>query len=89
MNKAVVATIVFLLAFVGVVVYLSTRAAPVECEVCLTYDGQSVCRKAASGTREAAVRSAVTSACGTLAGGMTDTIRCENTPPDRTTCSGG
>jgi hypothetical protein len=88
MSRTTAATLVFLTVFVALVVYLSTRVARAECEVCLTYGGQTVCRKAASGTREAAIQSAVTSACGTLAGGMTDTIRCQNTPPDRTTCTG-
>ncbi len=86
MSKTTVATIVFLTLFIGVVIALSVRIAQYECEVCITFHGASVCRTAASGTREASVESAVTSACGTLAGGMTDSIRCQNTPPDRVTC---
>jgi hypothetical protein len=31
----------------------------------------------------------VTSACGTLAGGMTETIRCQNTTPESVTCNEG
>jgi len=57
-----------------------------ECEVCVTFQGETVCRTAASGTKGASIESAVTSACGTLASGMTDSIRCQNTPPDRETC---
>jgi hypothetical protein len=86
MSRTTKATLVFLVAFIAVVVYLSTRIARFECEVCLGFGGQTACRTAASGTREAAVESAVTSACGTLAGGMTETIRCQNTPPDRIAC---
>ncbi len=59
-----------------------------ECEVCVTFHSQSVCRTAASGTRDASIDSAVTSACGTLASGMTESIRCQNTEPDRISCSG-
>ena len=86
-GKTTGATIVFLTLFIGVVVYRSLTIARYECEVCVTFQGQTVCRTAASGTREASIESAVTSACGTLASGMTDSIRCQNTPPDRTTCN--
>ena len=87
MAKTTITTLVFLVLFIGGVVYLSTRVAREECRVCLTYQGRTECRTAASGTREAAVQSAVTSACGTLAAGMTETIQCENTRPDSVTCT--
>lgn len=85
-GKTTGATLVFLGAFIGVVVFRSLTIARYECEVCLTFQGQTVCRTAASGTRETSMESAVTSACGTLASGMTESIRCQNTPPDRVTC---
>jgi hypothetical protein len=85
-GKTTGATIVFLTLFIGVVVYRSLTITQYECEVCVTFLGQAVCRTAASGTREASIESAVTSACGTLASGMTESIRCQNTQPDRTTC---
>jgi hypothetical protein len=88
MSRSTKATLVFLVGFIGVVVYLSTRIAQVECDLCVTFDGQTACRTAAAGTRAASIESAVTSACGTLAGGMTETIRCQNTPPDKVACRG-
>lgn len=87
-GKGVAATTVFLLLFIGYVVYRSFRIPTVECEICLTFNGETVCRTASSGTRETAVESAVTSACGTLAAGMTESIRCQNTQPDSVKCSG-
>jgi hypothetical protein len=87
MGKTTRATLVFLVLFIGVVVYLSTRVAHQECRVCVTFNGQSLCRTAASGTRKAAIESAVTSACSGLASGMTDSISCGNTPPDSVECS--
>ena len=87
-GKGVALTTLFLLAFIAFVVNLSFRIPTVECEVCLTFNNETVCRKASSGARKTAVESAVTSACGTLAGGMTETIKCQNTPPDRVQCTG-
>jgi hypothetical protein len=86
MSRSTKATVVFLALFIALVVFLSVRTPRHECEVCVTFNGGTVCRTAASGTREASVESAVTSACGTLASGMTESIRCQNTPPDRVDC---
>jgi len=86
MSRTTKATVVFLALIVGVVVYRSVTIARYECDVCLTFEGQRVCRTAASGERKATIESAVTSVCATLASGMTDSIRCENTPPDSVAC---
>ena len=88
MGKTTKATLVFLVLFVGAVVYLSTRIAHHTCRVCVTYGGRTICRTAASGTAKAAIESAVTSACSGLASGMTESIKCENTKPDSVTCKG-
>lgn len=87
MSRSTKATVVFLVLFIGFVVARSLRVPKVECEVCITYDGAQQCRRASSGTRETALQSATTAACATLAGGMTESIRCQNTPPDRVTCT--
>lgn len=86
MSRTTRATVIFLALFIAAVVYFSMTIAQQECEVCVTFMNQSVCRTAASGTREASIESAVSSACGTLAAGMTESIRCSNTKPDRVTC---
>ena len=87
MGKTTKATLVFLVLFIGLVVYLSTRIAHHECRVCVTFSGQTICRTAASGTDKAAIESAVTSACSGLASGMTESIKCENTKPDSVDCA--
>ena len=88
MSRSTRATIVFLVLLFGFIVMRSMSVAKVECEVCITFDGQSRCGKASSETRELARQSATTAACATLAGGMTESIRCQNTTPDRAVCSG-
>jgi len=88
MGKTTKATLAFLVVFITVVVYLSTRIARYECRACITFGGQTICRTGASGTEKAAVDSAITSACSGLASGMTESIRCENTPPDSVACTG-
>ena len=87
MGKTTMATLVFLILFIGGVIYLSTRVAHHQCRVCVTYGGATVCRTAASGTPKAAIESAVNSACSELASGMTESIKCENTRPDSVECT--
>ncbi len=86
MGKTTKATLVFLTLFAAIVVYLTMTIPQFECAVCVTFQGETTCRTAASGTKEASIESAVTSACGTLASGMTDSIRCQHTPPDSVDC---
>ncbi len=86
MAKTTKATVLFLALIFGVVVYRSMTIAQYECDICLTFNGGQACRTAASGEKKAAIESAVTSACGTLASGMTESIHCQNTPPDSVTC---
>jgi hypothetical protein len=86
MGKTTKTTIVFLALMVGIVVYRSMTITHLECDVCVTFQGAQACRTAASGDRKATVESAVTSACATLASGMTESIRCQNTPPDSVSC---
>lgn len=88
MSRSTKATVVFLVLFVGAVVVVSMRVPKVECEVCITFHGQQRCARASAADQEAALREATTAACGPIAGGMTDTIACQNTPPDRTSCGG-
>ena len=88
MGKTTKATLAFLVVFIGLVIYLSTRIASHECRVCVTFLGQTICRIGASGTEKAAIESAVTSACSGLSSGMTESIKCENTPPDSVNCTG-
>jgi len=85
-GKTTKTTILFLTLLVVVVVYRSLTITHLECDVCLSFAGQQVCRTAASGDRKSTIESAVTSACANLASGMTDSIRCQNTPPDSVQC---
>jgi hypothetical protein len=89
MSRTTKATLVFLVLFIGAVVVLSLRVPKVECEVCVTFHGEQRCSRASAADEKGALQSATIAACGVLAGGMTDTIACQNTPPDRTSCLGG
>ncbi|HEY3129700.1 MAG TPA: hypothetical protein VGL91_09590 [Acidobacteriota bacterium] len=61
--------------------YLTVSSIKFECEVVLEYKGRTIRAPASGATKEDAVRTAVTVACGQLANGMTELIECENTKP--------
>jgi len=73
--------------FVAAMVYAVMAESRVECEVCVAYRGQTVCRTSTAVDRGQAISAAISSACAVLSGGVTDGIDCANTPPRSQTCS--
>ena len=73
--------------FLGYVMYSSVAPATVNCEVCLVFDGEEVCRMGAGPTAEAAAAAAQESVCGGNAMGMIVNERCRAREPERLTCS--
>jgi hypothetical protein len=73
-------------ALLGFIVYSTMGLAKVNCEVCVEFHGRTSCRPAAAMTQEDAVKSAVSVACSELAGGRTENIACERTPPKTMSC---
>ncbi len=73
--------IAFAVVFLVAIAASTFRSQPYSVRLCITYNGATDCRSASAQTREDAQRTAATAACAHLAGGVTDSIRCENTPP--------
>lgn len=82
MKTSVLLGILFLAAFLGMVVYSTMGAGRVRCEVCLTFRGRNACRTASARTRELALRTATENACALISSGVTDSNQCHETPPD-------
>lgn len=75
-------------AFVGLVVWSTLQAADVECEVCLEFQGEEVCRLGRGADEAEALRAAQESACGGNVSGMAELIACRGAPPVRSSCTG-
>ncbi len=80
--------ILLAVAFFGWLYYSAVKTNKVTCESCITFGGRTDCAKTAGATREEALRQGATVICAKLASGMTEGIRCTNTPPERAECSG-
>jgi hypothetical protein len=81
-KNSVLLGILFLLVFLGFMVYSTLHAGAVRCEVCITFRGHTSCRTASARTRELALRAATENACALISSGITDSNQCVNTPPD-------
>ena len=88
MIKVVVIGAAFALLTAAAIVLAVSTAFRESCEVCITFHGRTQCRGAYGQTRDEAIRTATDNACAFLAGGMTDSVECQNTPPDRVVCAG-
>ncbi|MGH9608093.1 MAG: hypothetical protein ACRD34_00330 [Bryobacteraceae bacterium] len=72
---------VFVLAFVALVVYSSVHGARYRVKVCMVYQGRTSCRTVTAKRKQDALRGAVENACGDIASGVTETFACQQTPP--------
>ena len=86
MKKGTLLTIGFL-AFIS---YLSFSmiwtGSKYECEVCITYKGIEECQKVEGMDKQDTMMMGVSTACGGLANGMTESIDCQATPPTKMEC---
>ena len=81
---AVVTAIV--LAIMGYIVVGSMARVEKRCEVCIEFNGGRRCARGAGANEQEAKQGAQTAACGVLANGMDETIRCQNARPVTATC---
>ncbi len=83
MRKPVIAGIVFLVAFIAVLLFstFSLMRGRVTVQVCMSYEGRTNCGVASGRSRDAAMRAAVTNACALISGGVTGSQQCESSKP--------
>jgi hypothetical protein len=81
-KKTTLLGILFAVAVLSYLVISSFHTQPFKCQVCITFKGNRDCRTGSGESRQAAIRTATTTACAQLSGGVTESNQCENTPPD-------
>jgi hypothetical protein len=70
----------FIVIVIALVAYTSGGNTQQHCEVCVTFNGRTVCGNSAATTRESAERAATDIACNGLVSGMTELLQCQNSP---------
>ncbi|GIU74481.1 MAG: hypothetical protein KatS3mg004_1568 [Bryobacteraceae bacterium] len=68
-------------ALAALMTWMMLGARRYRVEVCMEFGGRTACRTASGPTREEAVRTAADNACGLLASGMTESMRCSHSQP--------
>lgn len=86
MKRSTLLTAGVLAALGGFLLWSTLASQRHECTVAVTYHGRADTATASAETEQDARRQAQTTACGTLAAGMSESIACDNTPPDLTEC---
>jgi len=74
-------------AMVGFLIFTSMPRVQSQCEVCLEFGTELVCRTGAGATEAAAREAAQQSACGGNTSGMSESIACANAVPARVQCT--
>jgi len=82
-SKPVLLGILLLLVVLGFLIWGSMGLQEHRVEVCMTFEGKSICRVAQGATREAALRQATDNACAMLTSGVTGTVSCLQRSPDQ------
>jgi len=83
MKKAALIGLLFLVLVIGAIVYSTMSLAAHRIEVCMEFHGAVSCRTAKAATREAALRRAISNACAMIASGVTDSLACERSDPQK------
>ncbi|CAI2717325.1 hypothetical protein [Nitrospina watsonii] len=86
LNKAAVATILFLGIFGGLTFSMIWSGSKYECEICISYNGYDVCQLVEGMDYETTVQTGISTACAGAANGRTESIECGMTPPTKVTC---
>lgn len=86
MKKGALLTIGFL-AFISYISFsLIWTGNKYECEICVKYKGLEECQKVKGMDKQDTIMAGVSTACGAVASGMTESIDCQGTPPTKLIC---
>ncbi len=79
-------TLAVLAPIFGYVIWSSFQVSDFECQVCITFEGNDVCRTVTGKTEMEGLRTGIDNACALLASGVTDSLRCQRTTPRKAGC---
>lgn len=85
MKKPVLVGLLIFAALVALIVYSTLTLGGQRVEVCMQFNGRQSCRTASATTKELALRTATSNACGEIASGVTDSLACERSEPVKIT----
>lgn len=67
--------------FLALVLYSTLSGPRYRVEVCMAFQSRTACKTVSGKSEDAALRGGITNACADIVGGVTETMRCEQSPP--------
>jgi len=86
MKRGTIITLVAIVLFGALLLFNTLSAQKVECTVCVEFNGRRNCASASHANESDARQAAQTTACGTLANGMNESIACGRVVPVSAQC---
>jgi hypothetical protein len=86
MKRGTIITLVAIVLFGALLLFNTLSAQKVVCTVCVEFNGKRNCASASHANETDARQSAQTTACGTLANGMNESIACGRVVPLSAQC---
>ena len=83
MNKIGAIVALFVIAFLALIAYSTLHGPRYRLEACMAYGGRTACKTVSAKSEQSALRSAAEGACADIASGVTDTLRCEQSEPQK------
>jgi hypothetical protein len=85
MNKPGIFIGLFILVVVALISYSTMAGKRYRVEVCMAFQGRSACKTVTGKSESSALRGGITNACADIAQGVTETMGCEQSPPEKIT----
>jgi hypothetical protein len=86
MKPATRLTLFAVVVLAAILLWSTLQAQKASCDVCVSYKGANNCARASAENAKDAAKSAQSTACGTIAHGMAESIECDNVPPEKVKC---
>ena len=86
MNKGALITIAFLILVASVSIDLLWTGNKYQCKICIKYKDQIVCQKVKGMEKQDTIMTGISTACGGVANGMTESIECQAQPLEKMEC---
>jgi hypothetical protein len=88
MSRGSILTLAVIVLVAGLIALSMRGVQQIECEVCITFNGEKACAKGAGRTQEDAQRTAAEACCAVLpTSGMAERIKCADSEPTSLSCN--
>ncbi len=82
MNRIGLIIAVLVIGFLALILYSTLSGPRYRVEVCMAFQGRTICKTVSGKSEEAALRGGITNSCADMVAGVSETMRCEQQQPE-------